>query len=77
MPPTPAAPGTWAVTGQVETSDIGPSGLYVPGVRVTFRLADGTVGSVFVAGSEYTVEKVRAAIADKATTLASVAGLSG
>lgn len=73
---TPNAPA-WVITGQLETADIGPQGTYVPGVRVSFRCANGQAGSVFVAQSDYTAENVRQAVADKAATMAAVAGLTG
>lgn len=72
----PAATPTWHVTGQQETSDIGPQGTYVPGVRVTFQLENGTVGQVFLAQADYSVEKARQAIAAKASTLAAVHALT-
>jgi hypothetical protein len=70
-----AAP--WKVTGQVETVDLGPAGTFVQGVRVTFATAEGAVGNVFVPSDQYSVERVRAAISDKAATMAAVHGLTG
>lgn len=67
----------WTVTQQAETTDLGPDGNYQPGIRVTFRLANGTVGSVFVPHAGYSVENVRRLIADKAESLAAVADLRG
>jgi hypothetical protein len=72
----PGAAPSWSVTGQQETSDIGPQGTYVPGVRVTFQLENGTVGQVFLAQADYSVEKARAAIAAKAATMAAVSSLT-
>jgi hypothetical protein len=67
----------WEVTQQTEATDIGPTGAYVSGVRVTFRTASGAVGSVFVPHTDYTVERVRAAIAARAGVIEGVAGLQG
>ena len=67
----------WIVTQQVEATGIGPGGTYVSGVQVTFRTAEGAVGSVFVAHADYTVEAVRAAIAAKASVMSTVAALQG
>ena len=67
---------SWKVTGQHETTDVGPAGLFVQGYRVTFVLADGTVGSVFVPKDRYTVANVMAAIAPHAAELEAVAALS-
>lgn len=76
MAPEDQAPA-WVITQQVETTDLGPDGIYTGGVRVTFRTASGTLGSVFVPHAAYTVEKVRAAVAERAATLDAVAGLQG
>lgn len=70
-------PPAWTVTGQLETADIGPQGTYVPGVKVTFRLASGQTGSVFVAQADYAVDAVARAIADKVATMTAVAQLQG
>lgn len=73
---TTTAPA-WTVTGQQETADIGPDGIYVPGVRVSFRMASGQSGQVFVPNAAYTPDNVRQAIQDRADTLAAVAALQG
>ena len=77
MASTAETPPAWTVTGQAETADVGPAGTYVPGVKVTFRTAAGAVGSVFLPQDGYTVEAVRAAINEKAATMANVAALQG
>jgi len=66
----------WRVTGQSETTDLGPTGQFVQGYRVTFALDDGTVGSVFVPKAGYSVTTVMAAIAPHADELAAVAALN-
>jgi len=73
----PEAPPAWVVTSQVETVDLGPTGNFQPGVRVSFRTRSGAIGSVFVPTDGYTVERVREAIAARAATLETVAGLQG
>ena len=73
----PETSAAWTVTQQAEATDLGPTGNYEPGVRVTFRLANGTVGSVFVPHTGYSVERVRQLIAERAATLAAVAELRG
>lgn len=73
---TPAAPA-WTVTGQQETAGPDANGVYVPGVRVTFRLASGQVGQVFVPNDTFTPDGVRAAVQARADTLAAVAALQG
>lgn len=71
-----AAPA-WVVTQQVETTDLGPDGVYQAGVKVSFRTASGALGSVFIPHAGYSVEAVRAAVAERAATLDAVAALKG
>jgi len=73
---TPVAP-PWVVTGQIAANGPQPGGNYGPGYNVSFRLASGTVGTVFVPASQYSVENVRAAINAHYPSLAAVDGLSG
>lgn len=75
--PTDATPPAWAITQQLETTDLGPAGAYVSGVRVTFRTVSGVTGSVFVPHTDYTVDAVRRAVAARAAVLEDVAGLTG
>lgn len=70
-------PPAWEVTGQIEKVDLGPNGTFVQGVAVTFRTADGSVGTVFVPVEQYTADRVRAAINARAAALAEVAALRG
>lgn len=70
-------PPAWTVTQQQETTDVGPAGGYVAGVRVTFRTAGNVVGSVFVPEADYTPDRVKAAIAAKAAAMAAVGALEG
>jgi hypothetical protein len=56
--------------------DLGPSGAPVRGMKVAFRLADGTTGSVFVPDTQYTAENVRAAILARVAVLEAVKGLA-
>lgn len=67
----------YTVTGQAETTDLGPTGVYVPGVRVSFRTEGGANGSVFVPQSDFTVEAVRRAIGERAAVIEQVNGLTG
>lgn len=67
----------WTVTSQVETTDVGPEGSYVKGVKVAFRTATGATGSVFLPETAYTVEAVRQAINAKVDVLAAVSQLQG
>lgn len=67
----------WSVVSQTEGQGRDRTGAYVPGVYVTFQLAGGVTGSVFVPNSEYTLEAVQRAIAERAAIMAGVAGLQG
>lgn len=66
----------WTVISQSETMGISPTGGAGSGVKVSFRLADGTVGSVFLPDAQYTAENVKAAIAARVAVLTSVKGLT-
>ena len=66
----------WTVISQSETMGIGPTGVAGSGVKVSFRLTDGTVGSVFVPDAQYNADSVRAAIAARVDVLQAVKGLS-
>lgn len=75
MTDSPAPAPRYVVTQQAEVTDIGPTGAYVSGVRVTFRTASGSIGSVFIPGDQYTVDNVRKAVDERCATMESVAGL--
>lgn len=76
MADTPTPPA-WVVVTQEETSAPGPTGKYVPGVKVTFRLAEsGTVGSVFLPQAQYNVANVTAAINAQAVRVGAIDALS-
>lgn len=70
-------PPAWTVTGQQETVGQTAGGAFVEGVRVTFRTADGSVGSVFVPRSEYLADNVQKLIQAQAATMAEIAGMQG
>lgn len=73
-------PGTtpaWEIIGQREDFRPGPTGAFVPGIVVTFRTATGATGSVFVSHAEYSVERVRQAVATRAAAMDDVAALHG
>lgn len=74
MADSPAAP-RYTVTQQAEVTDIGPTGAYVSGVRVTFRTATGSIGSVFLPSDQYTVDGVRQAVDERCATMEAVSAL--
>ncbi|HUZ84158.1 MAG TPA: hypothetical protein VMU66_05650 [Gaiellales bacterium] len=67
----------WEITAQREDYRPGPTGAFVAGVVVTFRLPSGTTGSVFIPDSQYSAEIVRAAIAARAAVMEAVNTLTG
>jgi len=66
----------WTVISQSETMGIGANGIAGSGMKVVFRLADGTVGSVFVPDAQYTAENAKAAIVARVAALQAVKGLT-
>ena len=66
----------WKVTGQQAATGQDSNGSFVRGRNITYQLADGTSGSVFVPNSNYTAEAVKAAIAADAEKVAAVAKLT-
>lgn len=67
----------WVITNQAETSDLGPDGTYVAGVKVTFRTRANVIGSVFIPHTDYTVDTVRAKVQAKADIADMIAGMQG
>lgn len=72
----PATP-LWEVTGQQETVDMGDTGTFVPGTRVSFRTRSGALGSVFVPTTQYTVARVRELLTERAAMMETVHKLTG
>jgi hypothetical protein len=66
----------WKVTRQVAGPGQDADGKFVQGRTITYQLADGTSGTVFVANTNYTVDSVKAAIAEDAGRVAGVAKLT-
>lgn len=66
MPPVsrpPSAPAVGGqITGQQRTVEPGPNNTVIPGYRVEFKTAKGSIGSVFVPESQYTTANVVAAV---------------
>lgn len=67
----------WRIVGQREANRQDEQGRYVAGVIITFQMADGTAGSVFVPQSQYNADNVRNLINTRAAVMESVTGLSG
>lgn len=78
MPPTQgnAPQVSWKVVSQQETVQASPQGGVTRGVTVTFTLANGTSGTVFVPDAMFNPNNVRAAIAAKAGLMAEVGNLT-
>lgn len=77
MTDSPAPAPRYVVQGQAEVTDIGPTGAYVSGVRVTFRTASGSIGSVFIPGDQYNLDTVKSAVDARCATMEAVAALGG
>ena len=56
----------YVVTSQQETVDRTTAGDYVNGIRVTYRTRSGANGSVFVPFSEYTAQRARQLLDERA-----------
>lgn len=72
-----ASEPSWTVTGQAEQMNLDDQGAFVPGVTVSFRTADGHNGTVWLPNTRYTLDAVRAAIAERAAAFQAVAKLQG
>ena len=66
----------WAVIQNVESTGKDSTGSYVKGRSVTFQLASGTAGTVFVPDAALTPDSVKAAINAAAARIAAVDGLT-
>jgi hypothetical protein len=75
MPPSGAP--LWSVTSQREDWQVKANGQAGPGMVVTFTTRSGAVGSVFIPTEEYTLDRVRALVDEKARAVEAVAGLTG
>ena len=67
----------WRVTDVQEVSDLAPTGQFVRGQRVSYQLADGATGTVFVPNSQFNEATVRTLVSAAAQRLANVKGLQG
>lgn len=67
----------WEITGQREDYRPGPTGAFVAGIVISFKLSNGATGSVFIPEAAFTVESARSAVAAKAATMEAVSALTG
>ena len=74
--PEPPAP-RFTVTGQRESSRVGPDGTVQDIMVVSFATPDGLTGSVSIPAGQYSATSARAAILAKVGLMQSVAGLTG
>lgn len=69
---------TWQVVAQREDIQANPNGQgFTSGVVITFKVASGATGSVFIPDADYSVERAREAIGAKATAMEAVGQLQG
>lgn len=71
-----AAVPTWKIVQVTDRTDQDATGAYVKGRLVTYQLASGHTGTVFVPLAVFSTDSVRAAVMADAQTLADVAGLT-
>lgn len=69
-------PATWKVTLQQQATGQDATGNYVRGRNVTWQLADGTTGTVFIPKNSYTADFVKQAIVDDVAQVASIGKLT-
>lgn len=72
----PAGTPSWHVTGQVEQTQVDPSGRIVEGMRIMYLTGQGVAGSVFLPMALYDPGHVRAAISQAAASNDAIAGLT-
>jgi hypothetical protein len=72
-----AGPQKWTITGTSESTGLTEQGTPSKGVTVSFKLDDGTAGTVFVPDPAFTPTNVTALVAARAAALASLKGLTG
>ena len=67
---------TWTVTDVTETTAQDNTGRFAKGKQVTFQLASGQVGTVFLPDASFTPDTVKAAIRTAAANLHAVVNLN-
>ena len=72
--PPSSTPNGGSITGQVQTTEIGPGNRPVAGIRVYFKTGKGADGSVFVPEDRYTAANVLAAVRAAANAMDEVHG---
>lgn len=66
----------WQVTDVMETMAQDATGRYARGKQVTFQLASGAVGTVFIPDANFTPDTVKSAIMRAAANLHAVVNLN-
>lgn len=67
----------WKVTGITDAVILANGQGAVPAKRVAFKVIDGTLSSIQIADADFTAEKVRELIDEKAAHIVAVAALTG
>lgn len=76
MPSGGAGGPSWTVTDVSETTDQDGTGRYSKGKTVTFQLASGLTGTIFVPNTSWQPDTVKGMIAQAAAKLDAVANLT-
>lgn len=79
MTDTPAVPTEtgWKVLTQRPDQQFDVAGNFTNGVSVNFQTKYGVVGTVFIPDSQYTVDRAKQIIGERAAVLDGVSGLTG
>ena len=75
MVPLSDAGPTWTVTANVPGTGQDATGQFVQGRKITYQLASGTVGTVFVPNTTLTPDAARTAIEADAAKVSAIDGL--
>lgn len=69
-------PAKWKIISQPQASGQDLNGNYVQGRKITYQLADGTTGTVFVPAQNLNPDYVKAAVQEDADKVTAIAGLT-
>lgn len=70
-------PPRWQVSSVAETTQPGAAGQIVRGVRVTYTMANGTTGSVFINATDYKPDIVKDRVEQAVRAHEAIAQLRG
>lgn len=74
---TPPAESGWKVLTQRPDQQFDAAGNFINGVTVNFQTKFGVVGNLFIPDAQYTVDRAKELIGERAAVLDGVSGLTG